>query len=89
MGRGAERQSDALAPSASPQDALVTIAAAIPTPSDAYGPARAYAEVRQGGFGAVFGLDGGRRNEPVGPVFQRPRPAIELSELFNRRLIAV
>lgn len=66
--------------------ALVAIAAGIPTPVDHYGPARAYAEHRDGGYGVVFGLDGGRRNEPVGPVFDMPRGAIDLVQLLNARL---
>jgi hypothetical protein len=72
---------------AAPKD-LVAIAAGIPTPADAYGLARAYCEVRGGGFGVVFGLDAGRRQEPVGPVFKAPRQAIDLSELLNGRLVA-
>ena len=68
--------------------ALVAIAAGIPTPVDHYGPARAYAEVRDGGYGVVFGLDGGRVNEPVGPVFRRPRQAIALADLLDGRLVA-
>jgi len=67
---------------------LAAIAAGIPTPADAYGLARCYAEVREGGFGVVFGLDAGRRHEPVGPVFRRPRQAIDLAEVLNERLIA-
>ena len=67
---------------------LAAIAAGIPTPADAYGLARCYCEVREGGFGVVFGLDAGRHHEPVGPVFRRPRQAIDLAEVLNRRLIA-
>lgn len=72
---------------AAPKD-LAAIASGIPTPADSFGLARAYAEVRGGGFGVVFGLDAGRRHEPVGPVFKAPRQAIELSELLNGRLAA-
>ena len=66
--------------------ALAAIAAAIPTPADEYGPARAYCEVREGGFGVVFGRLGGRVNEPAGPVFPRPRQAIALADLLNSPL---
>ncbi len=72
---------------AAPKD-LTAIAADIPTPADSFGLCRAYCEVRGGGFGVVFGLDAGRRHEPVGPVFRRPRPAIDLAELLNGRLVA-
>lgn len=65
---------------------LAAIAAGIPTPVDEYGPARAYVEVRDGGYGVVFGLAGGRRHEPVGPVFPRPRRALDLAALLNERL---
>jgi hypothetical protein len=75
-------------PAARPGAALAAIAAGIATPADLFGVARAYCEVRAGGFGVVFGLDGGRHNEPVGPVFGKPRPAIDLSELLNGRLSA-
>jgi len=67
---------------------LAAIAAGIATLVDAYGPVRAYCEVRDGGFGAVAGSDGGRVNEPAGPVFLRPRLAIDLADLLNARLIA-
>ena len=66
---------------------LAAIAASIATPADGYGLARAYCHVRPGGFGVAFGLDAGRRNEPVGPVFKAPRQAIDLAELLNGRLI--
>jgi hypothetical protein len=56
------------------------------TPSDQYGPVRAYCEVRDGRHGVVFGLDGGRRPEPAGPTFRRPREAVRLAEELNRRL---
>ena len=59
----------------------------IPTPVDEYGPARAYAEVRLGGYGVVFGIHGGLVNEPAGPVFRRPRQAIDLAKLLNQRLM--
>jgi len=72
---------------AAPND-LAAIAAGIATLVDAYGPVRAYCEVRDGGFGAVAGSDGGRVNEPAGPVFLRPRLAIDLADLLNARLIA-
>lgn len=75
-------------PVAWPSAALASIAAGIATPVDAFGIARAYCEVREGGFGVVFGLDGGRRHEPVGPTFGKPRPAIDLAELLNGRLSA-
>jgi len=58
----------------------------IPTPVDEYGPARAYCVVRAGGYGVVFGRAGGRVDEPVGPVFRRPRQAIALSNLLNERI---
>ena len=67
--------------------ALAAIAAAIATPSDAYGPMRAYCEVRGDGFGVVFGRDGGRVNEPAGPEFRRPRQGIDLADLLNTRLV--
>jgi len=70
----------------SPSASLVAIAAGIPTPADEYGPARAYCEVREGGYGVVFGRDGGRVNEPAGPVFPRPRRAIDLADLLNARI---
>ena len=70
------------------RDGLAAIAADIPTPADAFGLARAYCEVRGGGFGVVFGRDAGRVHEPVGPVFKAPRQAIDLAELLNGRLIA-
>ena len=70
-----------------PGRARSAIAAGIPTPVDAYGPSRAYVEVREGGYGVVFGRDGGRRNEPAGPVFPRPRAAIALADLLNDRLL--
>ena len=72
---------------AAPAD-LAAIAAGIVTPVDHYGPARAYCEVREGGYGVVFGRDGGRVNEPVGPVFRAPRQAIDLAEVLNARLAA-
>lgn len=72
---------------AHPND-LAAITAGIATPADAHGPVRAYCEVRDGGSGVVFGRDGGRVNEPAGPVFPRPRPAIDLADLLNARLIA-
>lgn len=68
--------------------APAAIAAAIPTPADEYGPARAYCEVRGGGYGVVFGRGGGRGHEPAGPVFPRPRQAIALADLLNGRLLA-
>lgn len=58
----------------------------IPTPVDEYGPARAYCIARPGGYGVVFGLSGGRVNEPVGPVFRRPRQAVALSDRLNARI---
>jgi len=67
---------------------LAVIAADIATPVDAHGPARAYCEVREGGFGVVFGPHAGRIHEPVGPVFRGPRQAIDLAELLNARLAA-
>jgi len=67
---------------------LAAVAAGIATPVDAYGPVRAYAECRDGGFGVVFGRDGGRVNEPAGPVFLRPRLAIDLADALNARLTA-
>ena len=62
---------------------LAAIAAGIPTPVDEYGPVRAYCE---GGYGVVFGRDGGRVNEPAGPVFPSPRRAVALANLLNGRL---
>jgi hypothetical protein len=78
---------NSLRKTAAPKD-LAAIAADIPTPADSFGLARAYCEVRGGGFGVVFGRDAGRVHEPVGPVFKAPRQAIELSELLNGRLAA-
>lgn len=75
-------------PATSPRQPLAAIAEGIATPVDAYGPCRAYCEVRDGGFGVVFGRDAGRVHEPVGPAFRRPRQAIDLAELLNARLIA-
>lgn len=72
---------------AAPKD-LAAIAAGIATPADSFGLARAYCEVRGGGFGVVFGLDAGRVHEPVGPVFKAPRQAIDLAEVLNGRLAA-
>ena len=68
---------------------LAAIAAGIATPADAYGPVRAYCECRDGGFGVVFGRDGGRVNEPAGPVFPRPRLAVEFANELNARLVDV
>lgn len=65
---------------------LAVIAADIATPADEYGPARAYCEVREGGYGIVFGRMGALVSEPVGPVFPRPRNAIDLAELLNSRI---
>ena len=65
---------------------LASLAAGIPTPADEYGPCTAYCEVREGGFGVVFGRSGGRVNEPAGPVYARPRAAIDLADLLNGRL---
>lgn len=65
---------------------LAAIAAGIPTPVDEYGPARAYCEARDGGHGVVFGLDGGRVNQAIGPVFPRPRSALDLAALLNERI---
>ena len=70
------------------RDGLAAIAADIPTPADSFGLARAYAEVRGGGFGVVFGRDAGRVHEPVGPVFPKPKTAVELADLLNGRLAA-
>ena len=70
---------------AAPKD-LAAIAAGIATPADGYGLARAYCHVRPGGFGVVFGLDAGRRDEPVGPTFPKPKTAVELAALLNGRL---
>jgi hypothetical protein len=67
---------------------LAAIAEGIATPIEGRFGCRAYAEVRGGGFGVVFGRDAGRVHEPVGPVFPRPRKAIELAELLNGRLAA-
>ena len=78
---------NSLRKTAAPKD-LTAIAAGIATPADEYGPSRAYCEVRDGGYGVVFGRDGGRVNEPAGPVFPRPRRAIDLADLLNQRLIA-
>jgi hypothetical protein len=72
---------------AAPKD-LAAIAAGIATPADAYGLARAYVEFREGGHRVVFGLDAGRVHEPVGPVFPKPKTAVELAELLNGRLVA-
>jgi len=77
------------APSGAPRlgnGGLAAIAAGIPTPADEYGPARAYCEVRDGGYGVVFERNAGRVNEPAGPVFPRPRQAIDLAELLNQRI---
>jgi hypothetical protein len=76
-----------IAPAAVPA-ALAAIAGSIETPFEGGFGCRAYCEVRAGGFGVAFGRDGGRANEAVGPVFPRPRQAVELSELLNTRLIA-
>lgn len=65
---------------------LAAIAEGIPTPVDEYGPARAYVECRDGGHGVAFGLSGGRVNQPVGPVFPRPRRALDLAALLNDRI---
>jgi hypothetical protein len=65
---------------------LAAIAAGIATPADGYGLARCYCHVRPGGFGVAFGLDAGRRNEPVGPTFPKPKTAVELAALLNGRL---
>jgi hypothetical protein len=76
---------------------LASLAAAIPIPVDAFGPSRAYAEAvsdgpdhapdapcsHRSGYRVFFGLDGGRRREPVGPVFERPREAVRLAELLT------
>ncbi len=76
---------------------LARLAAAITVPVDAFGPARAYVQaVREGsdhapnapcdhrfGYRTYFGLDGGRRREPVGPVFERPREAGRLAAVLN------
>jgi hypothetical protein len=75
---------------------LASLAAAIPIPVDAFGPSRAYVEAvsdgpdhalnapcsHRSGFRVYFGRDGGRRREPVGPVFDRPREAVRLAELL-------
>jgi hypothetical protein len=87
-GAAVVRHSDVSRAATSPRHDLAAIAADIPTPADAYGLARAYCEVRGGGFGVVFGVDVGRRNEPVGPVFAKPKTAVELADLFNARLVA-
>ena len=60
---------------------------AIITPVDAgnFGPARAYCESREDGFGVLFAREG-RRPEPVGPIFKTPREAIRLADLLNERL---
>jgi len=87
-GAAVVRHSDVSRAATSPRHDLASIAADVPTPADAYGLARAYAEVRGGGFGVVFGLDAGRRHESVGPVFKAPRQAIDLAELLNGRLAA-
>ena len=76
----------AFAPQRWTDAALRAIAEGIATPVDDHGPARAYCEVREGGFGVAFGLDGGRRSESVGPAFDRPRDAIRLSEVLNDRI---
>ena len=78
---------NSLRKTAAPKD-LAAIAADIPTPADSFWLARAYAECRGGGFGVVFGRDAGRVHEPVGPVFEAPRQAIDLAELLNGRLAA-
>ena len=76
-----------IAPPAAPAS-LDAIAESIETPLEGGFGCRAYCEVRAGGFGAVFGRDAGRVHEPVGPVFPRPRQAIDLAEILNARLIA-
>ena len=73
---------------AAPAD-LAAIVASIATPVDAYGGCRAYCQVRDGGFGVVFGRDGGRTHDPAGPVFRRPGQAIDLANLLNARLAAI
>jgi len=78
---------NSLRKTAAPKD-LAAIAAGIPTPADSFGLARAYCEVRGGGFAVVFGRDAGRVHEPVGPVFKAPRQAIDLADLLNARLVA-
>jgi len=75
---------NSLRKTAAPKD----LAADIATPADSFGLARAYCEVRGGGFGVVFGRDAGRVHEPVGPVFKAPRQAIDLAEVLNGRLAA-
>lgn len=75
------------APPAAPAS-LASIAEGIETPIEGRFGCRAYCEVRGDGFGVVFGRDAGRAHEPVGPVFPRPRQAIDLAELLNARLIA-
>lgn len=73
-------------PGSPPAASLPAIAAGIPTPIDAYGPARAYCEVRTDGYGVAFGTDGGRGHVSAGPTFPRPGKAIDLAALLNERI---
>ncbi len=64
---------------------LRSIVARTPTPVDADGiPARAYCiGLPDGRYGVVYGRDGGRLLERVGPPFDRGRDALTLVELLN------
>lgn len=73
---------NSLRKTAAPKD----LAADIPTPADSFGLARAYCEVRGGGFGVVFGTDAGRSPVSAGPTFRTPRQAVDLAALLNARL---
>lgn len=81
-----------------PQRGLAYLAAAIPVPVEAFGPARAYVDVVGEGpdhalyapcahryrYRLYFALDGGRRRSPpVGPSFAQPSQACRLARLVN------
>jgi hypothetical protein len=60
--------------------------AAVPVPADAYGPARAVVSATgAAGYRLAWALVGGRRRDPFGPTFDRPREACRLSRELNAR----
>lgn len=77
---------------------LAALAATLPTPVDPrFGVCRAYVTIERSGpdhgqyepcrhvdrYRVIWALDGGRRQEPTGPAFEKGRDALRLCAILN------